>query len=121
MLLVQSVTSNTQQDYFLIKELTEAAMLDAVDYSYYRQYGEIKINKEKLYESFIRRFVENANLTSEYTINFYGVYEAPPKVSVEVKGKSGTFTVMGDAAEFDIVNRIDSILEGGKIDTANEE
>lgn len=120
MLLVQSVTSNTQQDYFLIKELTEAAMLDAVDYSYYRQYGEIKINKEKLYESFIRRFVENANLTSTYTINFYGVYEAPPKVSVEVKSKSGSFTVMGDATEFDIVNRIDSILEGGKLDTAEE-
>ena len=46
MLLVQSVTSNNQQDYFLVKELTEAAMLDAVDYGYYRQYGEVESIKK---------------------------------------------------------------------------
>ena len=117
MLLVQSVTSNNQQDYFLIKELTEAAMVDAVDYSYYRQYGEVRINKEKFYESFIRRFAENASLTTEYTIGFYDVYEAPPKASVQVKSKSSSFTVVageGDT-DFDIVNRIDSILEGNTL------
>ncbi len=116
MLLVQSVTTNNQQDYFLVKELTEAAMVDAVDFAYYRQYGEIKINKEKFFESFIRRFAENASLTTTYTINFYDVYEAPPKASVEVKGKSGSFTVVGDSTSFDIVNRIDTILEGNVLD-----
>lgn len=47
MMLVQNLTTSSTQDYFLVKEITEASMIDAVDYSYYRKYGEIKINKEK--------------------------------------------------------------------------
>ena len=115
MLLVQSVTSNTQEDYYLVKEISEAAMLDAIYYSYYRTYGEIKMNKEKFYESFIRRFAENASLTSTYTVNFYDIYETPPKISVEVKGKSGSFSVAGDTTSFDIVNRLDAIMEGNTL------
>lgn len=116
MLLVQNVTSSTTQDYYLIKEITEAAMVDAVDYSYYRTYGEIKINKEKFYESFIRRFSETASLSTTYTVSFYGVYEAPPKASVEIKSKSSSFTVLGDASSFDLVERIDAIIEGNVLD-----
>ena len=69
MLLVQNLTTSSTQDYYLIKEITEAALIDAVDYSYYRTFGEIKINKEKFYESFIRRFSENASVTTDYTIH----------------------------------------------------
>ena len=112
MLLVQNLTTSSTQDYYLLKEITEAALVDAVDYSYYRTFGEIKINKEKFYESFLRRFSENASTTTTYTVSFYGVYEAPPKVSVEIKSKSNTFNVMGDSETFDIVERIDAILEG---------
>ncbi|MEG0794742.1 MAG: DUF5411 family protein [Bacilli bacterium] len=115
MLLVQSVTSKDTQDYYLVKEITEASMVDAVDFAYYRQYGEIKINKEKFFESFLRRFAETASLTTTYTVSFYGVYEAPPKASVEVKSKSSTFNVVGDSTTFDIVNRIDAIIEGNPI------
>ncbi|MDE6284317.1 MAG: hypothetical protein K2M17_01050 [Bacilli bacterium] len=115
MLLVQNITTSTTQDYYLIKEITEAAMVDAVDFSYYRNFGEIRINKEKFYESFIRRFAETASLTTTYTVSFYGVYEAPPKVSVEIKSKSSTFNITGDAAQFDMVERIDSIIEGNAL------
>ncbi|MEG1505864.1 MAG: DUF5411 family protein [Bacilli bacterium] len=115
MLLVQSVTSKDTQDYYLVKEITEASMVDAVDFAYYREYGEIKINKEKFFESFLRRFAETASLTTTYTVSFYGVYEAPPKASVEVKSKSSTFNVVGDSTTFDIVNRIDAIIEGNPI------
>ena len=111
MLLVQNLTTSSTQDYYLIKEITEAALVDAVDYSYYRSYGEIKINKEKFYESFLRRFAETASLSTTYTVSFYGVYEAPPKVSVEVKSKSNTFNVVGDPESFDMVERIDAIIE----------
>ena len=104
------------KDYYVIKEITEASMIDAVDYSYYRKYGEIKINKEKFYESFFRRFAETTSLNTTYTVSFYGVYEAPPKASVEIKSKSNTFTVLGDATTVDMVERIDSILEGNVID-----
>lgn len=91
-------------------------MVDAVDYSYYRTYGEIKINKEKFYESFIRRFAENASVSTTYTVSFYGVYEAPPKASVEIKSKSNTFNVVGDSTSFDMVERIDAILEGNPLE-----
>lgn len=116
MLLVQNLTTKNTQDYYLVKEITEAAMVDAVDYSYYRKYGEIRINKEKFYESFLRRFAETASFTTTYTVNFYGIYEAPPKVSVEVKSKSASFNVVGDSTQFDMVDRIDSIIEGNPID-----
>lgn len=116
MMLVQNLTTSSTQDYFLVKEITEASMIDAVDYSYYRRYGEIKINKEKFFESFFRRFAETASLNTTYTVSFYGVYEAPPKASVEIKSKSNTFTVLGDATTMDMVERIDSVLEGNVID-----
>lgn len=116
MMLVQNLTTSSTQDYFLVKEIKEASMIDAVDYSYYRKYGEIKINKEKFFESFFRRFAETASLNTTYTVSFYGVYEAPPKASVEIKSKSNTFTVLGDATTIDMVERIDSVLEGNVID-----
>ena len=115
MLLVQNLTTSNTLDYYLIKEITEAALVDAVDYSYYRTFGEIKINKEKFYESFVRRFAENASSTTTYTVSFYGVYEAPPKASVEIKSKSNTFNVMGDSETFDMTERIDAIIEGNAI------
>ena len=115
MLLVKNLTTSSTQDYYLIKEITEASMIDAVDYSYYRTQGEIKINKEKFYECFIRRFSENASLSTTYTVSFYGVYEAPPKASIEIKSKSNTFNVVGDSTTFDMVERIDAILEGNTI------
>ena len=111
LLLVQSFTSTNTQDYYLVKTITEAAMEDAVDYAYYRQYGEARINKEKFYESFLRRFAEEASISTTYTIEFSEVYEAPPKVGVKVSSKSNTFSVVGDSETFDIVNRIDAILE----------
>ena len=112
MLLVRNLTSTSTQDYYLVKEITDASLIDAVDYSYYRNYGEIRINKEKFYESFLRRFAETASLSTTYTVSFYGVYEAPPKVSVEIKSKSNSFNVFGDVTDFDMVERIDSIVEG---------
>ena len=115
MMLVQNLTTSSTQDYYLLKEITEASMIDAVDYSYYRKFGEIRINKEKFYESFLRRFSENASTTTTYTVSFYGVYEAPPKVSVEIKSKSNTFNVMGDSESFDMVDRINAIIEGNTL------
>lgn len=115
MLLVQNITTSNTQDYYLVKEITEAALIDAVDYAYYRNYSEIRINKEKFYESFLRRFAETASLSTTYTINFYGIYEAPPKVSVEVKSVSSTFNVVGDSTSFDMTERLDAILEGNAL------
>jgi len=110
MMLVSNVTTTNTQDYYLIKEVTEASMVDAVDLAYYRQSGELKINKEKFVESFLRRFAENV-ATNTYTVDFYGLYESPPKVSVKVTTRSATYTIASSSESFDIVNKVDSILE----------
>ena len=110
MMLISNVTTQNTEDYYLIKEVTEAAMVDAVNYGYYREYGELKIDREKFIESFIRRFAENVSLNT-YEISFYGIYEAPPKVSVKVTSKTRSFMVAGDSTSFDIVNRVDATLE----------
>lgn len=117
MLLVRSVTNNSTEDYYLVKETTENAMVESIDMAYYREYGEIKMNKEKFYENFVRRFAESASSNMTYTINFYGVYESPPKVSVEIKSKSKVIdSATVDSTNLDMVNRIDMIIEGDTVD-----
>ena len=111
MMMISNVTTSSTQDYYLVKEVTEAAMLDAVDLAYYREYGELKINREKFVESFLRRFSENVSITNTYTVDFYDLYEAPPKVSVKVSSTSNTFTINGDSQSFKLVDKVDGILE----------
>lgn len=112
MMLINSVTTSTTKDYYQIKETTEAAMIDAVDYGYYRIYGELRINKEKFVENFLRRFSETVNVNKTYNVEFYDLYEAPPKVSVKVTSNSGSFTVGYNTSEdYEIVNKIDAVLE----------
>ena len=111
LLLIQNVTSNNTLDSYTVKQLTESAMVDAVDYAYYREYGELKINKEKFVESFIRRFSEVANVTTKYKILVTGVYEAPPKVSVEINSSTDSYTIARSSEEFNMSSRVDAILE----------
>ena len=54
MLLISSTTTGTTQDYYELKETASASIIDAVDYSYYRLYGDLKISKEKGYFRFIK-------------------------------------------------------------------
>lgn len=110
MLLVSNVTTTNTQDYYLIKEVTEASLVDAVDLGYYRQSGELRINKEMFVEYFLRRFAENVAL-SDYRVDFYGLFEAPPKVSVKVTTKSATYNIAASDTSFDITNKIDAILD----------
>ena len=90
-------------------------MWDAVDDAYFRQNGEIAINREKFVENFIRRFAENANKSTKYKIDFLDISESPPKVSVRVSSTvAGQVTAMlgrGDVVNYGISHRIDAILE----------
>ena len=106
-----NATRTDQHNYNLLKETTEAAMLDAVDLAAYRKDGTIRIIEEKFVENFIRRFAQNADLSNEYyQIDIYDVNETPPKVSLKVSSKQKT-TATNEIIEFDIVNNIDAILE----------
>ena len=113
MMLIQSATTGNTQDYLMMKEVTQASMIDAIDFSYFRLYGEVKINKEKFEENFIRRFSENVNIATNYKVAFYDLYEVPPKVTVRVTSKTNNLNVAGKSENFDIVNDISSILEFG--------
>ena len=114
MMIINNVTTTKSQDYYLVKEIAQASMIDAIDYSYYSDWKELRINKEKFVESFIRRFADSVTLKDTYTIEFYDIYEAPPKVSVRVQSSTNTFNVMGDAESFDVVERVDAILNIGE-------
>lgn len=109
MISVNGITSTSTQDYYNLKEITEASMLTSVDYGYYRDYNEVKINKEKFMEVFIRMLAENMGSTNTYEVNFYEIYEAPPKVSVEIKSHSGTNFITSN--DYDVTNRIDAIIQ----------
>jgi len=113
MMLISNMTSTNTQDYYLLKEITQASMLDAVDHAYYREFNEVRIQKEKFVESFILRFADSATLSTTYEVSFHEIYEAPPKVSVKVSSSSNAFNIAGDAESFDIVNKLDAILELG--------
>ncbi len=111
MMLLQNYTTTNEQDYYLLKEVTDASMHEAIDWSHYRQYGEVRIIKEKFVENFLRRFSETVNINKTYNISFYDIYEAPPKVSVRVATRTDTFTIMGDRDSLGVINSIDGVLE----------
>ena len=108
--LFQNLTNTDEHNSQLLKEVTEASMWDAFDYASYRITGEVRIDREKFVENFIRRYAESASRSREYTIKFYDINETPPKVSLSVQ--SGVVGVGGNTEmTFDLQNRIDAILE----------
>lgn len=111
-LLFQTVTTNNENDYYLLKEVTEAAMIDAIDIPHYRETGDLKIVKEKFVENFTRRFAESTIfVASEYTIKHYDIIETPPKVSVVIDTGVGEFTIGGNTDDYGVQNKLDAILE----------
>lgn len=110
-MLVTDMTTTSEQDYYMIKEISEASMIESVDYAYYRKYGELRINSEKFMENFIRRFSEVITINKTLEINFYDIYESPPKITVEVSTRSSQIIINYDSTTFDITNRLDAILE----------
>lgn len=110
--LFQNLTNTDEHNSQLLKEVTEAAMWDSFDYASYRSTGEIRINREKFVENFIRRYAESASMSREYNIKFYDINEKPPKVSIRVSsGVIGSNGMSGETMSFDLSDRIDAILE----------
>ena len=108
--LFQGITNADEHNYYLLKEVTEASLLDAVDVADYRITGNVSINREKFVEVFVRRFAESADLSNSYVIEIYDINEEPPKVSLLVKTKKNG-AITSETIEFDITNRLDAILE----------
>ena len=114
MMLLNNFTTTSQQDYYLLREVTNAALHESLDWAHYRltEGAEVRINKEKFVENWMRRFAETININRYYTIGFFDIFEAPPKVSVQVATTIGSFGTMGTMDDsFDVVNRLNSIFE----------
>ena len=115
--IASSYQTGNELDYYLLKETTEAAMVDAIDIGYYRLSGGLyRMDKEKFAESFVRRLAQNVSNDREYDIKFYDINETPPKVSLKVSTRlrSNVTAVSfskSEVIDFDIENKLDAILE----------
>lgn len=114
MFLVYNYSTANESDYYLLREATEAAMIDSVDRGIYYYNAEVVIEKEKFVENFIRRFSEITNINRSYKIEFFEIQEDPPKVSVRVTTTTGEHTFNSETIDAPVVNRIDGILETRK-------
>src|SRR5574344_1147721 len=101
--LFQKVTVNNDEVYYITKEVAEASMIDAIDLTYYRLNGDIRIVEDKVVENYVRRFANNITNYANYEITIQDVNETPPRISVKVR--TGLTSLQGD--NFGIVNRID--------------
>ncbi len=119
MMLTNDATTSNTQDYYQLKEVANSALYDAIDYRYYAQTGQVRILKEVFVENFLRRFAETVSVTDSYNVQFYDLYESPPKVSVKISTTTAGFIIGRDVdtsegsavTDLDVVNSIDLIVE----------
>lgn len=138
--LFGKIVVSNEQNYYLLKEITEASMQDAVDLRAYRegvgydgvtmtsdpmsmhcvsyQPGTVRIIREKFVESFMMRFANSADLNKNYRIIIHDLDECPPKVSLSlIATESFDYVAFFDLdfsktdTSADIVNSITGILE----------
>lgn len=135
------ITVTNEESYYLLKEVTEAAMVDALDKKAYligvgydgvtsssdpdsmhcevNKPGTIRIIKEKFVESFVRRFADSAWANTDYVISFDDIDECPPKVTVTITAKQKNNWIdklikkddNSYSTDSTIVNRLSAILE----------
>ena len=117
-ILFNEITVSNEQDYYTLKDATEAAMIESIDIAYYRLTGEIKMSQEKFVENFTRRFTETSTFgQGNYDIIYNQISETPPKVSLKIVDSTkayniyNTFSVDLDATQIDIVNELSAILD----------
>ena len=111
-LLFQQLTTTNENDYYLLKEITEAAMVDSIDISYYREAGELKIVREKFVENFTRRFAESTLIIgTKYTIKFFDIMEEPPKVSVGIDTGIEIYKIYNTSGNYEVLNQLTGIFE----------
>lgn len=109
------LTVNSDEEYYLLKEVTEASMMDSIDITYYRNTGNIKIIKEKFAESFFRRFAQSTNNNANsYQIKISNIVESPPKVSVEITSELGKRTIFKSRDDYNVYSDLDAIIEFNK-------
>lgn len=111
-LLFEQITTSNENDYYLLKEITNAAMVDSIDIAYYRETGDLKIVREKFVENFTRRYSESTLfIGTSYTISFYDIMETPPKVTILIDTGLGQYRIFNDVDNYNVQNTLTGILE----------
>ncbi len=116
-MLFNDITVSNEQDYYTLKDATEAAMIESVDIAYYRLTGEVKISQEKFAENFTRRFTETSTFgQGNYEIVFYQIVEYPAKVSIRIYDKTSRYNIFTynsdiETTQAQIVNELSAILD----------
>lgn len=111
-LLFEQITTSNENDYYLLKEITNAAMVDSIDIAYYRETGDLKIVREKFVENFTRRYSESTlSIGTSYTISFYDIMETPPKVTILIDTGLGQYRIFNDVDNYNVQNTLTGILE----------
>src|SRR5574344_759154 len=108
LLMIQRMTVTTEEDYYLGREVMESSMIDAVDFGTFRTTGRIVMSREKFVEVFMRRFAESVTNNKTYKLEFYEIYEDPPKATVRVRTSSGATEINSET--FDI--SLDTLMSG---------
>lgn len=122
--VLNNYATGSELDYYLLKETTDAAMVDALDKSYLRTCGLYRIDKEKFVESFLYRFASNVDASRGYTIGFYDINEVPPKVSIKIDSLttlSFSTSSQGDKEAANISTSYDAILESNYLTDTHTE
>ena len=107
---IQNYSTGHELDYYLLKETAQASMSDAIDFTYGRKNGTLRIDKEKFAESFIKRFASSVTESRNYDIRIYDVNEVPPKVSIRVLSKNTSLNPDSKKDNAVIVTEINGIL-----------
>ncbi len=106
--VISNYSTGNELDYYLVKETAIASVDDAIDWQYYRNNGQLRMDKEKFVESFLRRFSDSVDNTRNYKVGFYDLNEVPPKVSVKVDSS----TVLSfDSSSIEMSTNYDGIVE----------
>ena len=111
MLLIQRMTTTTEEDFYLAREVMEAAMIDAVDYGTYRTTGKLVMSEQKFVEVFLRRFSETVTNNKTYQVSFYDIYEEPPKATIKIRTRAGTTNLDDESFDINLDTLVTGILE----------
>lgn len=110
-MLAQNITTTTEEDFYLGREVLSSSMIDAVDIGSYRNSGKLVMVKEKFVEIFLRRFAESVSSSKTYQIDFYDIREYPPKASVRIRTSSSEISVSNDSFSVSLDTLLSGVLE----------
>ena len=129
---ISNIGTNNELDYYAIKEVTEAAMVDAFDYDKYQWCltmpenaecagGPLSIAPKRFVENFTKRLANVAGGNRTYTIQFLEIVDQPPRVRINVISE-GSFDI-GTMRRVQIENEINAmlIMKKGGIEVKTEE